>query len=195
MSKKRKTELDVDPSAAMEPEPEPQPEPLKEEEPKEEEPKKLSKKKIIIIASGVAVLIVLIVVGFIFTEPEPPPKKEVQKEAELELPEPPSIKDIVPLINITFEPFILPFTQNGEEHFWQIAISLQLSSEDALDEMEHNLVIFREAIYLFLREKNKNDFLNPKKRKEILFNLKVLVDRSLQNGQVDRVLVTKFKVL
>jgi len=46
-----------------------------------------------------------------------------------------------------------------------------------------------------LREKNKNDFLDPKKRKDALFDLKILVDRSLQNGRVDKVMVTKFKVL
>jgi len=203
VAEKRKTELDVDPTAAIEEEA-PQEEVSTEETPAEESeetPKLKSKKRIIIIGGVVAIVIITGVILFFVVggEKEPSPTDEVKTdtakgaEGEKEIVLPPVKKFVKAkkLINFPMEPFTLFFTENKTKGIFRIRFELQLSNKEVVNEMAENLITFRNTIFVYLKEHTKEDFIDPEKRQKSLDEIRVLLDRSLQNGQVLAVLITE----
>jgi len=208
MAKKHKTELDVDPTsipvAEEEVEESPKPSPVKfeaegEEGEEESKPKrKLTKKAIIILAVGISgflSLIATIVAGyFYFSKEEEPVAQQVVEPAK---PEPVQKAPVTfeKMINLGLEPFIIPIEKNGEKHFWRIAFSIQLSNEETIDEIEENSSIIREAIFLFLTTHEIEDFSDQKKRSRTIYDMEILLDRSLQTGRVKSITITEFNIM
>ena len=89
------------------------------------------------------------------------------------------------------EPFTVPYEENGKKQIMYAQFSLNLSNKDAMSEIEENIVVMREAIYIYISRREKGDFADEKKRAEILDDLKNLLDRSLLNGRVQDVLITQ----
>lgn len=200
MAKKHKTELDVDPTSAVEEEDaEEKPAEAAEEEEDEGGPKvnKAKRNLIIGIAVGVIVLITALSTALYYVlKEEPKPEIEVVEE---KIPEPVKKKPLEykAVINMKLEPFVIPFEENGEKHFWMIAFSLQLTTKQAFEEIEENIAFVREAIYIFLNTHDRHEFLgrNKKLREQTFFDMRVLIDRSLQSGRVEAIQIIEFTVL
>jgi len=201
MSRKHKTELDVDPTSSIEAEEavEEQPEVEAEEEEAEGGPKINKAKRNLLI--GIVVGIVLLLAGltaavFYLMKDDTPPAVEAVIE---EKPEPVKKKaeEYKLVLNMKLEPFVLPFEVKGEKHFWRISLNLQLSTKQAVEEIEENIAFVREAIYIFLKTHDRHEFLgrNKKLKEQTFFDLRVLIDRSLQNGRVEAIQVIEFTVL
>jgi len=203
MSRKHKTELDVDPTSSIEAEEavEEQPEVEAEEEEGEAGPKinKAKRNLLIGVVVGVAILLAgLTAAVFYLMKDDPPPVIE-EAAVEEKIPEPVKKKDeeYKTVINMRLEPFVIPFEEKGEKHFWRLSLSLQLSTKQAVEEIEENIAFVREAIYIFLKTHDRHEFLgrNKKLKEQTFFDLRVLIDRSLQNGRVEAIQVIEFTVL
>ncbi len=69
------------------------------------------------------------------------------------------------------------------------------SNKEAKAEVDQNLVIVRDAVFFFIKNRPAKDFTVPKRRKDTLLELKRLLDRSVQNGRVQAVLITEFNII
>ncbi|MFQ5431785.1 MAG: flagellar basal body-associated protein FliL [Nitrospinota bacterium] len=199
IEKKRKTELDIDltiqsPVVEAPPPPPPEPEPVPEPEPAKAKP---SRRKLYIIAgvSSVTALLAVIALAVYFgaaqeTAEKVPEEKPVEVTAAA-VPTAP-MKE---LNNLPLEPFILPIIYNNRKGFVRIKFSLLLSNTDAASEVEENLSLMRESIYLFAKQRELGDFKPTGKRNQTIQTLRRLLNRSLQNGRVEDVMITEFTLL
>jgi flagellar basal body-associated protein FliL len=96
--------------------------------------------------------------------------------------------------NLPLEPFILPVEHKDGKGFLRIKYSLLLSNIDAVAEVEENLPLMRETIYLFTKGRKPDDFAAPGKKDETVAALKRLLNRYIQNGRVDNIMITEFTV-
>ncbi len=207
IEKKRKTELDIDstvqppeaetpPPPPPEPEPEPGPAPAAASE-TETVKSKPSRRKLFIIAgvSSAMVLLAVIALALYFggTQEKAEPKIE-EKTVEVAVVAAP-IAPIRELNNIPLEPFLLPVTDNNRKGFLRVKFSLLLSNADAVSEVEENLSLMRETIYQFAKLRDLDDFKPTGRRDETIRTLRRLLDRSLQNGRVEDVMITEFTLL
>lgn len=200
IDRKRKTELDIDLSVqppAVEAPSAPKPEPVAEPEPDTEPAaKKPSKRKLYIIAgvSSAVVLLVAVTATVYFGTKEKTVEPVIEtKLVEVTAEAPQAV--IKKFNNLALEPFLLPIKQNGDKGFLRVTFSLLLSNADAVTEVEENLPLMRETIYLFAKRHKPDDFKPTGKRKETLQTLQRLLDRSLQNGRVKNILITEFTLL
>jgi len=206
IEKKRKTELDIDPTlqppeveaqAQAQPPPTPPPEPEPVQEPETEPVKtKPSRRKLYIIAGVSSAVVLLAVVGlavYFGVGQKTAERKTEEKAVEVTAAAP-----VVPkkeLNNLPLEPFILPITDNNGKGFLRVKFSLLLSNADAVGEVEENLSLMRETIYLFAMQREPDDFKPSGRRDETIQTLRRLLDRSLQNGRVEDVMITEFTIL
>lgn len=205
MAKDRKTELDVDPKLQdtqlgekLEASPETEP------EAKAPEVKKRSKLKLYIIVGLIATVLALgVLTAFLLLKDGEKPQVELEKSGEEKLPEEEKLLElelsmppqkVKKLNNLLLEPFTISISEPGGKRFMRVTFSLQLSNGDAVSEVEENLVIMREAVYLFIRNRKASDFMVPENRVKTLSTLKRLLDRSIQNGRVEEVLITELSV-
>lgn len=201
MAKIRKTELDVEPmleQAAQEKKSEP-PKPEKKPEKTRAPTKKSSRLKLYVIAGLAVSVLMLGALALFLMSGEEKPAAEVDETADEELlheevEDQPAV-EVKKLNNLVLEPFTLQSGKSGGGSLMRVGFSLQLSSEDAVAEVEENLVIIRETIYLFLKRHNTENFTIPKKRMETITDLKRLLDRSVQNGRVEDVMITELNIL
>ncbi len=205
--KKQRTELDIDdvdfpvPSAPT-PEPvAPAPEEkvaLVEEEPTE--PKEPFKITLVQILIGIIVVIVLGLIWLIFISEPPAPVVIVPEKTETPVTAKPApVEEVIPDAVIKpvylFEPFILPLKgSKGKEKYLKISFAAEMSGEEVKSEIERNLVLVRENIYLLLRGLSERDFNNEEKRKATLINVAIAVNLSIQSGAITRALVTEITI-
>lgn len=199
MEEERKTELDVDPELQNTPqEQKVDAPPETEKEAGAPAVKKRPRLKLYIIAGLVATMLALsgFAVSLLLRESEKPQVETSQNDEEelleVEVSTPP--KKLQKLNNFSMEPFILSTGKQGSKRFMRIKFSLQLSSNDAIAEIEENLAIMRETVYLFIRNRGAGNFTIPENRVETLNDLKRLLDRSIQNGLVEKVMITELSV-
>ena len=202
IEKKRKTELDIDltiqaPVVEAPPPPPPEPEPVAKPEPiPEPAEKKPSKRKLYIIAgvSSAVVLLTVITLTVYFGTKEKTVEPPVDKKV-IEVTAPKQREATNKLNNLPLKPFLLPINQNGKKGFLRVKFSLLLSNMDAVVEVEENLSLMRETIYLFAKQHEPDDFKRSGKRDETIETLRRLLDRSLQNGRVKNIMITEFTLL
>ena len=197
--KTRKTELDIDltiqpPVAPPPPPPKPEPEPVVEPEPAPEPiEKKPSKLKFYIIAAlSSALLLLVVITAAIYFGTAKKTSQQVIEEKPLPVTATAPPKE---LNNLPLKPFFLPITQNNRKGFLRVKFSLLLSNGDTLVEAEENLLLIRETIYQFAKRHEPDDFKPTGKRDETMQKLRQLLDRSLQNGRVENILITEFILL
>lgn len=200
MDEERKTELDVEPATPKDTQQEQEAQAPPETEKKVEAPtaKKRSRLKIYIIVGLLATALALgvFVISLLLTQgktAEVKPSQNVEEEL-LELGIPTPTAEVEQLKNLLMEPFVISTGGPGSKQFMRIRFSLQLSNEDAITEVKENLDIMREAVYLFVRNRGASDFTIPESRVETLKTLKRILDRSIQNGRVERVMITELSV-
>jgi len=204
IEKKRKTELDIDstiqppeveapPPPPPPPPPEPEPVPESETEPVKTKP---SKRKLYIIAgvSSAIVLLAAITLAVYFGAAQETAERETEEKAVEVTAAAPTVPK-KELNNLPLEPFILPIMDNNRKGFLRVKFSILLSNADAVGEVEENLSLIRETIYLFAKQREPDDFMPTGRRDETIQTLRRLLDRSLQNGRVEDVMITEFTLL
>ena len=209
IEKKRKTELDIDstvqpPEAEAPPPPPPEQEPAPESAPvsdKKPVKSKPSRRKLFIIAglsSAVVLLAAISLAVYFGATQETAEQKIVEQKTEEKTVEVVAAAPTAPvkeLNNLPLEPFLLPVTENNRKSFLRIQFSLLLTNADAAGEVEENLSLMRETIYLFAKQREPDDFKPVGKRVETIQALRRLLDRSLQSGRVKDIMITEFTLL
>ncbi|MBI5178554.1 MAG: flagellar basal body-associated FliL family protein [Nitrospinae bacterium] len=206
MAKKRKTELDIEATGAVPAEEARAVDAPKEEAPQEApppppKPKRRPRaplsakaKRNIIIA--VAALIVLSGASMVAKMASGPRKqvKSYRKERVVTPVEKPAETKLPKISNVVLEPFT--FTVKGKEgdRFIRLVLALQMSNEFVVGELEENMPLIRTSILFYMNTRDPGDLLVAAKRKEILQNIQYNVDRSLQEGRVETVLINELSV-
>ncbi|MGK7344925.1 MAG: flagellar basal body-associated FliL family protein [Candidatus Nitrospinota bacterium M3_3B_026] len=220
MNKKRRTELDIDPSIIAEkPPPEktgeqhppPPSAPPEAEKPREtpEEPKpgkrRINYLKLSLLAlTSAALLGVAAAIGFALisviqslpektAEEEPektPPAPLVPQEPEpaekaVEIPDPPLYE---------FEPFFVSLGREDDISLIRVGFAAKMSGKDVEAEIERNLTLVRENIYFVLGEKGLDDFRKQENREKTAVEVAIAINRSIQSGAVEKVLVTSLTI-
>ncbi len=200
--KKRRTELDIDPSILAGPEeaaPAP-PEPAEKEPEPAPAPKPVAKRKInkakllMVVSVGMGSLSLLAAIGWgvvSYVQSRPEPVVEV-KEEQAAMPQPvpkPVIQVEIPPM-FEFKPFLTNIGKGGGRHLVKITFTAQMSDVKVSEEIKMNLVLIRENIYYFLQGKTLEDFHNEKKKDRMAVDMAIVLNRSIQSGNITKVLVS-----
>ena len=152
------------------------------------------KKKKLIIIIGIGVLLLLIVggvAGFFLLKKEPP---EEEKDPGLEVPVP-EIKqtaEIGPMINI--DEFIVNIISDENNHYVKSALTIELSSEAAKDELTMRMPQVRDAILLLVSNKTFEELQDLQGKKQLKAELLSKINAILQTGQAKSIYFTDFVV-
>lgn len=224
MNKKRRTELDIDPTAIPykeeeEAAPAKEPEAPEEKKPPEEKAppppaqskprRKINYFKLLTLALvGGALIILAVAIGFGVTalvtsflqepeqveekEPPPPPltlpipePSTVKKDEKADIPAPPLYE---------LKPFFLTKGEGKDKSFVRVGFAAEMTGAEVSKEIERNLVLIRENIYFLLQEKSLDSFENEEKRKRLAVEVAIALNRSIQSGAVNKVLITSLTI-
>lgn len=206
MAKKRKTELDIEtgaipvPAAQSEAAP---PVSLEQEMAQDaasaREPRRpLNKSIIIVFGIIVAVVFAVIITVTIIqkkktsaTEKKKDVHGEKAKGAEKHKTEEVKFEK---LNNLVLDPFVIPYKDKGQDGFIQIVFALQVNDPDVIDEISNNLPLIRNSILFAINTHGQADLINPAKRETLMKDIRYNVDRSLQSGRVEAVLLNSLNV-
>jgi flagellar basal body-associated protein FliL len=203
VERKRKTELDIEgitaPPKVEAPPPPPPPAPPPPEPAEAELPKEgqlSTRNKIILGAVGAIAVLVIIAVALSFRAKKHSPPKLPEKHEVAKTPPPPAPKKEeesapVKLNNVVLEPFIFEYKEKNEDRFIRLVFALQMSSAESINEVNHNLPLIRNIIVFFMKTRDKKELLSESARKEILKDLKFTLDRSIQSGRVEAILINE----
>ena len=204
----QKVDLDLDDAPFLDDEPEepeqaaPPPSQDLEAVEGEEAPVPLWKKKWFLpAAAGVLLLLIAGAVNLLlFDDEEPPPPPPPQEEiAEEETPPPPEEipveKPPVKEILVTLAPFLVEkLDDKGRTRFLSVKFSITTTSMDLEREIKNNLVVLRDAIYYYLKNKNLT-FLTDKNNTETLKqDVLSVVNQFLSSDQIDNLLIEDYLV-
>ncbi len=194
----QKVELDLDDAPFLEEEEEEEEEEEKKEEKEEEEApapevekkeeKPRSKKKLIIIISLVVVLLAAAAGFFLLrgkkkekTQKPAPAKEKTVKVKEKVPPPPPNV------YHLTLRPFWVQYTVKNGYRFLHLTLVLSYTSDRVDWELKRKLIVIRDAIYYYLKNKNLDFMLNKKNFESIKKDLLAIVDQYLSNGKLKEI--------
>ncbi len=195
----QKVELDLDDAPFLEEEEEEEEEEKeeakeeREEEPsvgeeKKEEEKPRSKKKLIIIIAVVVIILAAIGGFFLFRggkkekTKKPLPKKEKTVKVKEKVPPPPPN-----VYHFTLRPFWVQYQIKNGYRFLHITLVLSYDNDRVDWELKRKLIVIRDAIYYYLKNKDLNFMLNKKNFEAIKKDLIAIVDQYLSNGKLKEI--------
>lgn len=209
MAKKRKTELDIDTGTIPAPEAPPDtgstPIPLEQEMAQDavsaREPRTPFNKNTLIVF-GIIIAMMLATVGIAALalhkkktgvsakkahghgenakeKGKQKPKEEVKFEA---------------LNNLVLDPFVIPHKEKGQDGFIRVVFALQVNDPEVIDEINNNLPLIRNSVLYAISTRDHADLIDPAKREGLMKDLRYNIDRSLQSGRVDAVLLNALNV-
>lgn len=208
MAKKRKTELDIETGAIPAPPPPPEsaaPVSLEQEMAQDvassQPPRQPINKNAIIVAGVVLAIVLAIIIAVTVIQKKKPhaaAKKgdahgEKAKGAEAEKKKAEEVK-FEKLNNLVLEPFVVPYKDKGQDGFVQIVFALQVDDPEVIDEINNNLPLIRNSILFAITTRGHADLIDPAKREALMKDIRFNVDRSLQNGRVEAVLLNAINV-
>lgn len=204
MAKKRKTELDIETGTIPAP-PEPAPSPISLEQEMSQEaasmkgPRKPLNKSMVIVAGIFVAVVLAIIIGVTVIQKKRPAagaeKKEghAEKTKRAEKHKAEEFK-LEKLNNLVLEPFTLPYKDKGQDGFIQIVFALQVNDPEVIDEINSNLPLIRNSILFAVSTHGQGDLIDPAKRETLMKDIRYNVDRSLQTGRVEAVLLNSINV-
>lgn len=192
----QKVQLDIDDAPfLLDPEDEPDALPAPVASTAPAVPEKNGRKKKLIIIGGAALLLLLIVAAavwfFVFKAPPPPPAPEapvivVPSKVEPVLPKEYSLK---------LEPFWVPLvSQDGQQRFLVATFVVATESGLLYQEMEDKLLIVRDALFYYLRNKDYDFLTNPENAETIRTDLCGSVNNYLVQGELKNLYFDSFLV-
>ncbi len=202
--KKRRTELDIDDDLLAPREEAVDAPPAPPEEPeappvgsKEETPSRWTRKKLLIVGGLALGGMLVTAVGvwgtltYMTDEPKPIPTETPTATIAPTPPPPPppaTAKPIAP--TYSFEPFIIPIRQGADVQFITLSLAVEMSGPEVEKEIERNLVLVRENIFTVLERARLEDLREEEKRRKLLIEVAIAVNRSIQAGAVMNTMVT-----
>lgn len=208
MAKKRKTELDIEtgtiPVQPAPSEPAPPPVSLEQEMAQDaataQAPRKPINKNVIIVAGVIAAVVLAIIIAVTVIQKQKKPaavKKngeahgEKAKDAKKEKAEE---AKFVKLNNLVLEPFVIPYKDKGQDGFIQIVFALQVDDPEVIDEINNNLPLIRNSILFAITTRGQTELIDPAKREALMKDIRFNVDRSLQTGRIEAILLNSINV-
>jgi flagellar FliL protein len=92
-----------------------------------------------------------------------------------------------------FAPFFIPIdTKNGQDVFLKVSFSLELSNEKVIKKIEKIVVPLRADISFLLNKKRLSDLESISGKKKLSLEIRNVINRSLQNGKVNKIYFTQF---
>jgi len=196
----QKVDLDLDDAPFLEDEEEEEPEPIVEasgEESEEEAPVPWWKKKQIVFpGAGLLLLLLGVSAYFLFfsAEETPPPPAEIVEEQPLEEPAPPP-PPAPETITVAMDPFLVEETDaKGQTRFLSVTFSTTTTNPETEKEIKGNIVVLRDAIYYYLKNKSLI-FLTDKKNGDALKqDILSVINQFLSSEQLDNLLIEDYLV-
>lgn len=153
-----------------------------------------SKKKKLFIIIGIAVLLILIgggIAGFLLLKKETPPE-EKDPGHEVPVPEIDQKAEIGPMVNIA--EFIVNIISDENNHYVKAALTIELSSEPAKEELTMRMPQVRDAILLLVSNKTFEELQDLQGKKQLKAELLSKINAILQTGQAKSIYFTDFVV-
>jgi flagellar basal body-associated protein FliL len=202
--KKRRTELDIDDDILGEEEAEPEESPAEAPPPSPSPPtdaapkRKINRSKLLLvggIALGGFVLAAATTWGvltYLAADDEPEAgSTPIPTVTPTPAPAPPPAQNVKPIpATYEFQPFLIPTRDGPDVSFASIRLAVEMTGPEVSKEIDRNLVLVRENIYMVLSEIRIADFDDPDKRKRILVDVAIAVNRSIQSGAAMNTMVT-----
>ncbi|MBQ7585414.1 MAG: flagellar basal body-associated FliL family protein [Desulfovibrionaceae bacterium] len=163
----------------------------------EAQAKKKKKKRLIIIGAGAVLAIVMGVVAFFLlsgpsTPPPPPPVEETTKPNVVVVPSTPQVK-IIPDVVRNFDLFIVPVGNSASDTKFLVCKFSTVSKSPAINsEIDHKMLVLRDAVYFYLRGKPAEYLLDSANAGEIKHDLVNILNDYLQRGKLEDVLLDNF---
>lgn len=98
------------------------------------------------------------------------------------------------LNNLVLDPFVIPYKDKGQDGFIRVVFALQVNDPEVIDEINGNLPLIRNSILYAISTRDRADLIDPAKREGLMKDLRYNIDRSLQSGRVDAVLLNALNV-
>lgn len=207
MAKKRKTELDIETGTIpVQPAPSESAAPVSLEQEMAQDmastqaPRKPLNKNAMIVAGVIIAIVLAIIIAVTVIQKQKKPaagkKKgaahgEQAKGAEKQKAEEVKFEK---LNNLVLEPFVIPYKDKGQDGFIQIVFALQVDDPEVIDEINNNLPLIRNSILFAITTRGQADLIDPAKREALMKDIRFNVDRSLQTGRVEAVLLNAINV-
>lgn len=208
MAKKRKTELDIDTGTIPAPEAPPDtgstPIPLEQEMAQDaasaREPRTPLNKNTLIVF-GIIIAMMLATVGIaalalhkkktgVSVKKERGNGEKAKDAEKHKAPEP----KFEALNNLVLDPFVIPHKEKGQDGFIRVVFALQVNDPEVIDEINNNLPLIRNSVLYAISTRDHADLIDPAKREGLMKDLRYNIDRSLQSGRVDAVLLNALNV-
>ncbi len=152
-----------------------------------------SRKKLFIIIALV-VLVLLIgggVAGYLLLSKAPPPE-EKDPGMQVPVPEINTQSEIGPMVNI--DEFIVNIISDENNHYVKAALTIELSSVPAKEEIEKRMPQIRDAILLLTGNKTFEELQDLQGKKQLKAELLSKINAILQTGQARSIYFTDFVV-
>ncbi|MBI5636771.1 MAG: flagellar basal body-associated FliL family protein [Nitrospinae bacterium] len=98
------------------------------------------------------------------------------------------------LNNLVLDPFVIPYKDKGQDGFIRVVFALQVNDPEVIDEINNNLPLIRNSVLYAISTRDRADLIDPAKREGLMKDLRYNIDRSLQSGRVDAVLLNALNV-
>lgn len=159
-----------------------------------ESPEKGSKKKLIIIIAAV-ILVVLIGTGatlFFLLKDDSATDAAGKPGAAVPVPDLAKDTDIGPMINI--DEFIVNIISAESNHYVKAALTLELTSDTAMEETKMRMPQVRDAILLLVGNKTYDELQDLQGKKQLKAELSSKLNSLLQTGRIKAIYFTEFVV-
>jgi flagellar FliL protein len=152
------------------------------------------KKKLIIIigAAAVVLLLVLGAAGFFLMKKPAPEKKETDPAQNVPVPELNHGADIGPMVDIT--EFIVNIISADGNHYVKTALTLELTTPQAKDEINQRMPQIRDAILLLIGNKTFEELQDLEGKRQLKAEIMSKINGFLQSGKVKSIFFTEFVV-
>ncbi len=155
---------------------------------------KTKKGKFALIGLGAAILLLLAAIIFMPAgeKPAPPPPPVVEEEPVVEI-EP---DEVVPFeFIVSLEPFMVEYEQpDGSYRFLTTRISLATENEKLSFEIRNKMVVLRDAIFYYLRNKDMVFLADKNNVNELKRDLLSVVNQFLANDQLEVILIEEYLI-
>lgn len=153
------------------------------------------KKRLVIFGGAAAALLLICCVGawwLFFNGPPPPPPAMASKPEVVVVPNMPT-GAVQPEIVREFAPFIVPYTNSaGETGFLVCKFSAITSDESVNQEVQHQILPLRDAIYYYLRGKDNAFLLDTRNGDKIRQDLLSVFNDYLTRGKLDDIVFESY---
>jgi len=153
-----------------------------------------SNKKKLFIIIGIAALVLLIgggITGFLLFKKNPPPE---EKDPGQSVPVPELTQSVVigPMVDI--EEFIVNIISADASHYVKASLTVELTNDNAREEVEKRMPQMRDAILLLLGNKTYEELQDLQGKRQLKAELMGKINSFLQSGKVKSVYFTNFVV-